>query len=96
MKQTRFVGIPFLLFATASIAVMGLAISSLWNLLIVELFGLSRISFWQALGLLLLSRLLFGRFPRLDKTRFVRGLKDLTPEERERFRRAMEGQSLGE
>jgi hypothetical protein len=54
---------------------------------------LPAISFWQALGLLLLGRLLFGRLGgwghRMRKARFVRGWKNLTPEERERFRQAM-------
>lgn len=32
----------------------------LWNWLMPELFGLAEITFWQALGVLLLSKLLFG------------------------------------
>jgi hypothetical protein len=72
---------------------MGLAVSGLWNLLMPAIFGLPAINFWQALGLFLLGRLLFGRFGgwghRMRKARFVRGWKDLKPEERERFSRAM-------
>ena len=32
----------------------------LWNLLIPEIFGLNMINFWQAAGLLILSRILFS------------------------------------
>ncbi len=100
MKRVRFAGVPVILFGMAWVGAMGLVIVVLWNVLMPAILGLHAISYWPALGLLLLSRLLFGRFgPRLDKTRFVRGWKDLTPEERERFRRAMGPQSrenLGE
>ena len=34
----------------------------LWNWLAPELFGLQQITFWQALGLLILCRILFGGF----------------------------------
>jgi hypothetical protein len=58
------------------------------------IFGLPAISFWQALGLLVLSRVLFGGFGGwgrgMHKSRFARGWKDLTPEERQRFSHAME------
>jgi magnesium-transporting ATPase (P-type) len=40
--------------------VMTLLVMSLWNALIPELFGLKTISFWSALGLLILCRVLFG------------------------------------
>jgi hypothetical protein len=33
----------------------------LWNWLMPEIFGLKRVSYWQAWGLLLLSCILFGR-----------------------------------
>ncbi|MGY6030625.1 hypothetical protein [Phytobacter sp. AG2a] len=41
-------------------AVMTLLVMSLWNALMPELFGLKSISFWSALGLLVLCRVLFG------------------------------------
>jgi hypothetical protein len=34
----------------------------LWNALLPDIFGVVHINFWQALGLLVLSRVLFGRF----------------------------------
>lgn len=53
-------------FKIAVMGVLGIAavtavVMLLWNALLPELFsGVSRISYWQALGVLLLSRILFG------------------------------------
>jgi hypothetical protein len=83
----------FILFGIVCVGLIGLVTVGLWNLLMPEILGLPPISFWQALGLLLLSRLLFGRFgglgSRMRRARFVRGWKDLSPEERQRFNHAM-------
>lgn len=55
----------------APLAVLGIAlfvfiggglVQWLWNWLLPPLFGWSQITFWQALGLLALSRILFGGF----------------------------------
>ncbi len=37
-------------------------VMNLWNWLVPAIFGLQSVNFWQALGLLLLSRILFGGF----------------------------------
>ena len=42
----------------------GLVVQWLWNWLLPEIFGLRQITFWQALGLLALCRILFGSFGR--------------------------------
>jgi hypothetical protein len=95
MRRPRFVGLRIVLFAIAWVAVMGLIVFGLWNLLAPAILHLPAISFWQALGLLILARVLFGRFGgwggHWRKARFVGGWRDLTPDERERFRRAMGG-----
>ena len=44
------------------VALGGWAVMSLWNWLMPGLFGLPVVTFWQALGLLALSRILFGGF----------------------------------
>ncbi len=36
----------------------------LWNLLLPVIFGIKMITFWQAVGLLILSKILFGGFHR--------------------------------
>ena len=40
----------------------GIIVMELWNRLLPPLFNLPAISFWQALGILLLCRILFGGF----------------------------------
>ena len=95
MRRIRFVGIRFIAFGVLALGVAGLVTSGLWNALMPAIFSLPAINFWQALGLLLLSRLFFGRFGgmgrRMHKARFARGFESLTPDEREHFRRAMQG-----
>ena len=40
----------------------GQIVMHLWNWLAAELFGLRQVTFWQAIGLLALCRILFGGF----------------------------------
>ena len=61
MKNVRFVAGTILMFIGA-IALFTLAVMILWNWLIPEIFGLSTINYWQALGILALSKLLFAGF----------------------------------
>jgi hypothetical protein len=42
------------------IAVFGVGVMLLWNALLPEIFGLPALNYWQAAGILLLSRILFG------------------------------------
>ena len=95
MRRFRFAGVGFVVFGLAFFAFLGLVVFALWNALLPAILHVPVISFWQALGLLVLSRVLFGRMGgwdhRMRRPRWARGLKDLTPEERERFRRAMQG-----
>ena len=88
-------GLRFLLFAAAAVAVVGLVVMALWNRLLPDLFGWRPISFGQALGLLILTRLLFGGF-RGGPGRHLRWRgrmrerwERMTPEEREKFREGM-------
>jgi len=43
-------------------ALFGFAIMWLWNALLPEIFGLTTITYWQAVGILVLAKLLFGGF----------------------------------
>jgi hypothetical protein len=54
------IAIAFVLF----ILLGGLVVQWLWNWLLPDIFGLPQITFWQALGLLALCRILFGGFGR--------------------------------
>jgi hypothetical protein len=67
----------------------------LWNWLLPPLFGWRQITFWQAVGLLTLCRILFGGvsgrgFHRSNyRRRMAERCEHMTPEERERFRQRM-------
>lgn len=74
------------------IALGGEIVLQLWNWLLPSLFGWREITFWQALGLLALCRILFGGFGghgfagARARRRIGERLDSMTPEERERFR----------
>jgi hypothetical protein len=76
----------------------GEVVKLLWNWLAPEMFGLRQITFWQALGLLALCRILFGGFGlsggshrSRSRRRMAERWEQMTPEERERFRQSMPG-----
>lgn len=52
----------FVLFMIAMVFAAGAAVMLLWNALMPHIFGIMDISYWQALGLLILARLLTGGF----------------------------------
>lgn len=88
----RFVGLRFIAFGAVALAAAGAVVWGLWNSVLMPVVGVRALNYWQAIGLFLLARLLFGRFGGwggMRKARFARGWNSLTPEERERFRRAM-------
>lgn len=80
------------------LAGLGLVVMSLWNALLPAILGVKSIGFWQALGLLVLCRILFGGLG-VRPGMFGRGRRrmherwmQMTPEEREQFaRRHREG-----
>ena len=73
----------------------GEVVMHLWNWLLPALFGWRLITFWQALGLLVLCRILFGGFGghgrnrRHCQGRKAENWERMTPEERENFRQSM-------
>ncbi len=50
------------LIVIAAVALFGLIVQHLWNWLIPTIVGWHAIDFWQAIGILLLSKILFGGF----------------------------------
>jgi hypothetical protein len=82
---------------TAAIAVFGFAVMSLWNWLAPAVFGGRMIDFWQALGILVLSKILFGGLHGRPGhngpwgRRISARWEQMTPEEREKFRQGMAG-----
>jgi hypothetical protein len=79
------------------VALGGEVVQQLWNWLLPALFGWRQITFWQALGMLALCRILFGGFGVQGGSRsnFRRRMAErweaMTPEERERFQHGIRG-----
>jgi hypothetical protein len=80
-----------------AVLAFGFVTMHLWNWLMPAAFGLKAITFAQALGLLVLSKILFGGFHRHGGRRpgWGRHMRErweqMSPEERERFRAGMRG-----
>jgi hypothetical protein len=85
-------GLAVLAAVAALVAVLSLAVMLLWNSLVPELFRGPSLQYWQAFGLLVLSRILFGGLrgrgwhghwrQRMWRERW----ESMTPEERARLR----------
>ena len=114
MRMTRLTRLMII----APLAILGIVIFTaiggevvmlLWNWLAPTLFGLRLITFWQAIGLLALCRILFGGFGggghrnsrrRMEgrineriRERIDERLEQMTPEEREKFRQGFQDRS---
>jgi hypothetical protein len=87
----------FAVFGLLMLVVFGLVTQTLWNWLVPTLFAGPIISFWQAMGLLALSKILFwgfgggrgkwsGHRSHHWKKEWVDRYSKLSPEERERFK----------
>src|ERR1035438_6740135 len=77
MKGNRFWRIlKIVVIVTVAVNVFGYAIMSLWNWLMPAMFGLKTINFLQALGLLVLFKILFGGFHRHGRSEERRPGKD--------------------
>ena len=89
--------LKFAAFAVLFLAVFAFVVMRLWNWLVPAVFGWHVISFWQAVGLLVLSKILFGGFRGAPhrgwhwRRRMMERWDQMTPEEREKFRQAMRG-----
>jgi len=87
VRVSRFIALGLVIASLLSFIVM-----QLWNHLLPEIAGVRTITFWQALGLLILSKILFGGFRRPGppawawKRRMAERWEKMTPQEREKFR----------
>jgi hypothetical protein len=85
----------FLVIAILAVAIFGFFVMSLWNWLGPAVFGLHPITYGQALGLLVLSKILFGGFRGRPgggghwRRRMHERWQQMTPEERAKFRQGM-------
>jgi len=101
MNRSRFLvlkGFKFMFFAFVFTVVLGGTTMLLWNWLMPALFGMAHISFWQAIGILVLSKLLFGGFGlrggghwrhQYAKQHWQARWEKMTPEEREKCKTKM-------
>lgn len=86
-----------------AITVLSFVVMQLWNWVMPAVFGLRTITWLQALGLLVLGKILFGGFHRHGggcrgrawkhrlEERWAERWMQMTPEERERFKTEMRG-----
>ena len=103
-KKWMFIAPAALAAMVLFVAVGGEIVRLLWNWLLPALFGIRAITFWEAIGILALSRILFGGFGfhgggsrSAMRRRIADRMADrvaerwdhMTPEERERFRQRL-------
>lgn len=97
-------GVKFALIAVLFVAIFGFGVKLLWNWLMPSLFGWQPISFAKALGILVLSKILFGGFRGGGGRHGMHGgwrhrmserWENMTPDEREKFQQGMRGRCGG-
>ena len=97
LKRLIFIAPAAILGMVVFVAIGGEIVRQLWNWLLPPLLGLREITFWQAVGLLALCRILFGGFGfhgsnQSDyQRRRAERWERMTPEERERLRQSWRG-----
>lgn len=94
VRALRIAGLTFagVGFAILFALLFGLVVKVLWNWLMPAIFGLGTITFWQAFGIVLLAKLLFGGFAhshRGHESRFERHFED-------RFKRFLRAEDADE
>ena len=89
-------GLKILVLVVIAVAVFSYFVMQLWNWLVPAVIGWKVIDFWQALGLLVLTRLLFGFRGGFGwghhmhwRGRMAERWARMTPEEREKCRETM-------
>ena len=95
MKRFRFkkVILFLLLFAVGVLAFTAI-VMGLWNAILPAVLGVKAITYLQAMGILVLSKILFGGFGgkrgggpgRHWKNKIEEKMQNMTPEEREKFK----------
>src|SRR5262249_36178221 len=86
-------GLRFLIFMGAIAALFGVVVMGLWNAIVPSVFGGPEVGWLQALGLLVLARVLVGGFGRGRfgggghwRSRWQEKMAQMSPEERERMK----------
>ncbi|MEO6219649.1 MAG: hypothetical protein ABIO81_04415 [Ginsengibacter sp.] len=88
-------GLMLVVLFIAAVFLFSAAVMSLWNAILPAVLGVKTITFWQALGILVLSKILFGSFGRRGGWhrgggyQWKRNMQDkwanMTPGDREKF-----------
>jgi hypothetical protein len=105
-RRSRFgKAIMILLCVSAFVVLFTFIVMSLWNAILPAVLGVKTISFWQAMGILVLSKILFGgfggwrhkgeHFKDRWKKRMQQKWAAMTPEEREKLREALKNKCRG-
>jgi len=85
-------GLMFFILFICGVLLFSFIVMSLWNAILPPVLHVSAITFSQALGILILSKILFGGFHggwrgRSGRMRYMQEkLAAMTPEEREKFK----------
>ena len=96
MRRKKWIIVAAPLGLALFIFIGGEVVMHLWNWNLPAVFGWRQITFWQALGLFALCRILFGdlgmrgRRPNMGR-RMAARWEQMTPEEREKFRQGFRG-----
>jgi len=84
------------LFILGIVALVALAVYGLWNGVLTDVLPVKAITYWQAVGILILSKILFGGFPGRGRGHFgppgrrmMKHWESLSPEQREKLREKM-------
>jgi hypothetical protein len=97
----RFFFIPFAI--AGFLTLFSFIVMQLWNNVLTEVVNVHTVSFWQAMGILVLSKILFGGFgpgrrggpPAFARRRMEERLKHMSPEDREKFKAQMQNRFCG-
>ena len=99
----RFIFIPLGIAACLTLA--GFAVMLLWNNLLPDILFVNTITFWQALGIFLLCKILFGfgrgggrgcgGGPGWMRHKMEEKFKHMTPEQKEAFKQKMRDRACG-
>ncbi|SDC64595.1 hypothetical protein [Niabella drilacis] len=84
----------FVLLGFLAILLFGCIVMLLWNAVLPDLLGTKQITYWQAVGLLVLSKIIFGfghggpRHHQGPSDRLRQKFRNMSEEERKEFREA--------
>ena len=107
MKRRFWFGkaVMILVFCTAFVMLFSSIVMRLWNGILPDVLGVKLISFWQAMGILVLSKILFSGFggfvhkKEQFKNRFRQRMREkwenMTPEEKVQFKEEWKNRCKG-